>query len=83
MTFHILFLISRLLLEASKPGLAHCLPASYALKKTFFHVDRHTGHIGLQSPDLLVPLRTCCNTKVTRSLAAGFRRRGMCCVYWG
>lgn len=71
MTFHVLFLISRLLLEASKPGLARghstlpTVPASYALKKTFFHVDRHTGHIGLQSSDLLAPLRTCCNTKVT------------------
>lgn len=60
---------------ASEPGraLGHSAPpqpASYALKKTFFHVDRHAGHIGRLNLRSLVPLAVV--QKVTRSLAAIF-----------
>lgn len=43
-------------------------PASYALKKTFFHVDRHAGHIGRRNLHSLVTLAVV--QKVTQSLAA-------------
>lgn len=56
----------------------HCLPASYALKKTFFHVDRHTGHIGLHNPDLLVPALSYTSFMMTSSCS---QRKAPCRVH--